>query len=195
MNARTLPLFPLGTLLFPGGPLSLRVFERRYLDMVGRCLREGTGFGVVLLIRGREAGADSIATAAVGTEAEIVDFDRLEDGLLGLTCRGRERFRILRAWRADDGLNLAEVEDLAPDPGVGIPEDCAHLVEALRRLEPELPEPYRHVERRWDDAAWVGNRIVELAPLEPDVKQGLLELTQPLERLRVLAPLVQLRDA
>ena len=114
---RTLPLFPLGTVLFPAGPLALRIFEPRYVDMVGRCMREGSGFAVVLLVEGAEAGGGSLTTAAIGTEARIVDFDRLEDGLLGLTCVGQGRLRIVRAWREEDGLNVGEVADeLGCDP-------------------------------------------------------------------------------
>jgi len=188
--SRTLPLFPLGTVLFPAGPLALRIFEPRYVDMVGRCMREGTGFGVVLLVEGLEAGGGALVTAAVGTEARIVDFDRLEDGFLGLTCVGAGRLRILRAWREDDGLNVGEVTDVDADPVQAIPADCAHLPEALRRLYADLGPTYARVTPLWDDAAWVGNRLAELAPLEAAVKQGLLELEDPLERLRYLAPLV-----
>ena len=189
---RTLPLFPLGSVLFPGGPLALRIFEPRYVDMIGRCMRQSTGFGVVLLVEGREAGGGAMTTAATGTEAQIVDFNRLDDGLLGLTCLGRERLKILRAWRQEDGLNLAEVEDLPPDVPAAVPDWCAHLPEALRRLYPDIQSDYAWVTPRWDDAVWVGNRLAELAPLEPAVKQGLLELEDPLERLKYLAPLIRL---
>ena len=189
---RTLPLFPLGSVLFPGGPLALRIFEPRYVDMISRCMRQSTGFGVVLLVEGRESGGGAMTTAATGTEAQIVDFNRLDDGLLGLTCLGRERLRILRAWRQDDGLNLAEVEDLPPDTPAAVPDWCAHLPQALRRLYPDIESDYAWVTPRWDDAVWVGNRLAELAPLEPAVKQGLLELEDPLERLKYLAPLIRL---
>ena len=110
-RTRELPLFPLSAVLFPGGPLPLRIFEPRYVDMVGRCLREGSGFAVVLLTDGNEAG-EAIEFAEVGTEARIVDFDRLDDGLLGLSCVGQQRIRVLEAWRQPDGLNMGRVEDL-----------------------------------------------------------------------------------
>ena len=189
---RTLPLFPLGTVLVPAGPLALRIFEPRYVDMVGRCMREGSGFAVVLLVEGAEAGGGSLTTAAIGTEARIVDFDRLEDGLLGLTCVGQGRLRIVRAWREEDGLNVGEVADLEADPVQRVPEDCAHLPAELRRLYADLGPLYERVPPSWDDATWIGNRLAELAPLEPALKQGLLEMTDPLERLRFLAPLVTL---
>jgi Lon protease-like protein len=192
---RALPLFPLGTVLFPAGPLALRIFEPRYVDMVGRCMREGGGFAVVLLVEGAEAGGAVLTTAAIGTEARIVDFDRLEDGLLGLTCVGQGRVRIVRAWREEDGLNVGEVADLEADRPLPVPDDCAHLPVALRRLYADLGPLYEQVPPAWNDATWIGNRLAELAPLEPSLKQGLLEMTDPLERLRFLAPLVTLGSA
>ncbi len=188
-----MPLFPLGTVLFPGGPLSLRIFETRYVDMVKRCMRDGTGFIVTLLMEGAEAGTSSVSTAMIGTEARIVDFDRLEDGMLGLTCVGAERVRIIETWRESDGLNVAEVEDIAGEPSEVIPEDCEHLVTAMRHLFAQLPSVYAQwITPEFENARWVGNRLAELAPFDPPVRQGLLEMTEPLERLRYLSPLVQL---
>jgi hypothetical protein len=192
---RRLPLFPLGTVLFPGGPLALRIFEKRYIDMVSRCLREGTSFAVMLLKEGAEAGAASVSTAIIGTEARLVDFDRLEDGLLGLTCVGAARVRILDSWRETDGLNVADVEDVAIEPAMPVPGDCAHLVQALRGLYPQLPAVYEQwIAPDYDNACWVGNRLSELAPFDSTVRQQLLEMTDPVARLRYLAPLVRLDD-
>jgi Lon protease-like protein len=192
-NVRTLPLFPLGNVLFPGGPLTLRIFEPRYVDMVGRCMKELTGFGVVLLVQGREAGAGTIATAAIGTEAKIVDFYQLDDGLLGLTCIGQRRFRLTRAWRQDDGLNVGEVEDLPEDPARAVPADWSHLPPMLQRIFPRLGDAYSFVDPRWDDAGWIANRFAELAPLDVETKQALLQVDDPLARLGEIAPLI--RDA
>ncbi|MCU0977310.1 MAG: LON peptidase substrate-binding domain-containing protein [Steroidobacteraceae bacterium] len=191
---REIPLFPLNTVLFPGGPLPLRIFETRYVDMVRRCMREGSGFGVVLIRRGAEAGGPA-QFAEVGTEARIVDFTRLEDGLLGITCRGGGRFRVLERWRAADGLNMGRVEDLAPGAAVRLPSQHAHLAEALRRVLPELGEAYAHVEPAFDDAAWVGDRLAELLPLDLPARQVLLEMDDPLQRLAVLSPLIRVDPA
>lgn len=192
---RQVPLFPLGTVLFPEGPMSLRIFETRYVGMVRQCMRDSSGFIVTLLLGGAEAGSSSVSTAMIGTEARIVDFDRLDDGLLGLTCVGMGKVRIVSTWRAADGLNVAEVEDLEPEPAIGVPEECAHLVVALRHLYPTLPAIYEQwIPARFDDAGWVGHRLAELAPFDPPVRQGLLEMTDPLERLRYLAPLVRLEN-
>jgi Lon protease-like protein len=190
---RRLPLFPLRTVLFPGGPLSLRIFEPRYVNMVSRCLREGSGFVVVQLLDGTEAGNHSISTAAIGTEAKIVDFDRLEDGLLGLTCMGAGRVRVIETWQEEDGLHMAELDDLPADPVSAVPNDCRHLVDALEHLYPQLPSLYAQwVPKHLDDATWVGNRLAELSPFDASVRQGLMEMTDPEERLRFLAPLVQI---
>lgn len=186
---RELPLFPLNAVLFPGGPLPLRIFEPRYLDMVSQCLREQSGFAVVMLGEGAESDV-ATSFAATGTEARIVDFDRLEGGLLGISCLGRERVRVVEAWRAADGLNRGHVRDLAADPVVPVPPDLAWLKDMVDRVLPEAGEVYRHVERR-DDAAWVANRLAELLPLGLADRQALLELADPLERLAVLEPAIK----
>ncbi len=191
---REIPLFPLNTILFPGGPLPLRIFETRYVDMVRRCLREERGFGVVLIAEGAEAGGPA-RFADVGTEAKIVDFSRLDDGLLGIACRGLGRFRVLERWRAADGLNLGRVEDIEPEPSLPVPGACAHLSAALRKVLPELGEVYAHVGREFEDAAWVGHRLAELLPLDLAAKQALLELDDPLERLALLSPMIRREQA
>jgi Lon protease-like protein len=187
-EVRELPLFPLNTVLFPGGPLPLRIFEPRYLDMVSRCMREQSGFAVVLLGEGEEV-ASAASFAATGTEARIVDFDRLEGGLLGISCLGRERVRVVEAWREADGLNRGRVLDIAADPVVPVPIDLDWLKDVVARVLPEAGDAYRHVELR-DDAAWVANRLAELLPLSLSDRQALLELADPLERLAVLEPAV-----
>jgi uncharacterized protein len=182
MSAAQLALFPLGTVLFPGGPLRLRIFEPRYLDMVRRCLKESHTFGVVLILEGEEAGA-AASVAATGTDARVVDFDALPDGLLGIDCLGEQRFRVVRRWQQEDGLNFAEVEYLAADPPCSLPAELAHLGELLREVLPRLGERYAHVEARYEDAGWVANRWAEVLPITPTDKQQLLELDDPLERL------------
>ena len=187
-EARELPLFPLNAVLFPGGPLPLKIFEPRYLDMVSRCLREQSGFAVVMITEGLET-ASATSFAATGTEAGIVDFDSLEGGLLGISCIGRERVRVLEAWREDDGLNRGRVLAIAADPVLAVPPAQAWLIDVVRKVLPDAGDSYRHVEVR-DDAAWVGNRLAELLPLSLSDKQALLELTDPLERLSALEPAI-----
>ncbi|MGC1522506.1 MAG: LON peptidase substrate-binding domain-containing protein [Steroidobacteraceae bacterium] len=170
-------LFPLNIVLFPGGPLPLRIFETRYVDMVGRCMREGASFGVVY------------ESSEVGTLADIVDFHQLSDGLLGLSCVGGQRFRIRSRGRQADGLNLAEVERLTPDAPVPVPARHVRLAELLKNVLPQLGEVYEGIEMRPDDAAWVGYRLAEILPIPLADKQSVLELDDPIRRLDVLSPL------
>ncbi|MBS0579953.1 MAG: LON peptidase substrate-binding domain-containing protein [Proteobacteria bacterium] len=186
MPLSTLPLFPLHTVLFPGGPLALRLFEPRYLDMVRRCLREQGEFGVVLIIEGEEAGsAASIAT--IGTSARLVDFDPLPDGLLGITCVGVRRFRLHRRTRLPDGLNVGEVEFLPADEVRPLPPELEHLAELLREVLPKIGRGYAHVDSGYDSAGWVADRWAEVLPLEPGEKLQLLTLDDPLTRLAQVA--------
>ena len=130
-----LPLFPLSTVLFPQGPLSLRIFEPRYVDMIGRCMRESSPFGVVAIRSGGEVGVVE-ATAELGTTARIVDFSQLPDGLLGIVCEGDRKFRLLRRWQRSDGLHLGEIEYLPVEQSVAIPEEHRHLAELLSKVLP-----------------------------------------------------------
>ena len=186
MSLTELPLFPLEVVLFPGGPLSLRIFEPRYLDMVRRCLKEHGLFGVVLILEGAEAGVAS-SVAGTGTSARLVDFDTLPDGLLGLQCIGERRFRLARRWQQSDGLNLGEVEYLSDDAPCAVPSEYEHLAELLREVLPRLGGGYTHVEAHYEDAGWVGNRWAEILPLAPGEKLELLELADPLARLAQVA--------
>ncbi len=189
-DSSIIALFPLHTVLFPGGPLPLRIFETRYTDMVRRCMRTQEPFGVVMIQEGDEAGVVA-TTAAVGCTARIVDFHTLHDGLLGISCVGERKFRVLRVWRADDGLNMGEVEWLPVEPELPVPAECERLASTLRRALEELAEHYENVARKFDDAAWIGARIAELLPIELADKQALLELDDPLERLRSLLTVVK----
>jgi len=181
----SIALFPLNIVLFPDGPLPLRIFETRYIDMVRRCMREAQGFGVVLIREGGEVGPAE--TFDVGTMAQIVDFHQLSDGLLGLSCVGQQRFRIHSRSRQADGLNLAEVDWLSMEPSLAVPERHGRLAELLRTVLPQLGEVYTDIDMRLDDAAWVGHRLAEILPIAPAEKQFCLELDDPIQRLDVLS--------
>ncbi len=180
-----IPLFPLHTVLFPGGPLPLRIFETRYTDMVRRCAREQKPFGVVLIQEGEEAGAVA-STATVGCTVRIADFHTLKDGLLGISCVGEKKFQVLRVWREHDGLNMAEVSWLPEEPEMPLPEEYSRLGKTVRRALSELADHYEYIEKKFDDAGWVGARMAELLPLQPTDKQVLLELNDPIARLEAL---------
>ncbi|HQW60052.1 LON peptidase substrate-binding domain-containing protein [Thermomonas sp.] len=182
-----LPLLPLQAVLVPGAGLDLRIFERRYLDMVRDCGRSGSGFGVCLILEGSETGA-AATPAAFGTEALIEDFGSTPDGLLSLRVRGRRRFHVLRTRVRDNGLLVADVEwreDAAGSPRLR-PEH-ALLAELLRRIL--LQVAGEHAEPApllFESAAWVGWRLAELLPLEMRQRQALLQDDDPHARLQRL---------
>jgi uncharacterized protein len=204
-QAPALPLFPLGTVLFPGGVLPLQIFEVRYLDMMRRCHREGSPFGVVCLTDGQEVqardarqgeGFRAESFEPVGTLAHIRQLETVRPGLLMAICEGGERFRVQRSEKLKHGLWVADVERLPPDLTVSVPEELAGMATALRQLRERLPEEQAAwlpalpawAERNslWQDAGWLANRWAELLPLAAPTKQRLLTLDSPLLRLELV---------
>ena len=187
-----IPLFPLNTVLFPGGPLPLRIFEVRYVDMVRHCMREQSPFGVVLIEAGWEVGVGAAGTTSVvGTTARIVDFNALPDGLLGITCLGERKFSVTKHWQQDDGLYVGDIEFPAPEEETDLPGEYHHLGELLRKVLPELGELYANVPKRFSDASWVGCRLAEILPIALSEKQYCLRLDDPIARLARLNPLIR----
>jgi uncharacterized protein len=179
-----LALFPLKTVLFPGGLLALRIFEPRYLDMIARSLRGDNRFGVVAIRSGSEVGtADAFD---VGTSAEIVDWHQESGGMLGIRAVGRETFRIEESTRRPDGLYVGRVTMLEELVTVRLPAAHAPLATLLRNLLAQLPSP-TVTSAEYDDAVWVGARLAELLPLAVSEKQSLLEIRDPLARLERIA--------
>lgn len=184
-----IPLFPLQTVLFPGGPLPLRIFEPRYVDMISRCLKTGIGFGVVLIRAGAETGPAS--THDIGTMASIVDWDQLADGTLGVVVIGGARFLLRSTRRQEDGLNLGMVDLLETEPTVALPEQFHDMARLLEGVFEDLGPHYRHVTQDFSDAGWVGCRLAELLPIDIEHKQHCLELSDPVARLAYLEPLLR----
>lgn len=199
----SLPLFPLGTVLFPGGLLPLRIFEVRYLDMVGKCRKADAPFGVVTLTSGaevRKAGAEAERFAAVGTLARIREFESPQSGLLQIECVGTQRFRIRTTELQKHGLWVAEVDAVPDDVALEIPDDLKHTATALRRLIDTLEER-RHAQGesvrlpieapyRLDDCGWVANRWCELVPMQAELRQRMMALDSPLMRLELVSDLL-----
>nr|WP_042672975.1 LON peptidase substrate-binding domain-containing protein [Variovorax sp. CF313] len=199
----SLPLFPLGTVLFPGGLLPLRIFEVRYLDMIGKCRKADAPFGVVSLTSGsevRKAGADAESFAAIGTLAMIREFESPQSGLLQIECVGTQRFRVRDTELQKHGLWVAEVEAVADDVALEIPDDLKHTATALQRLIDTLEERRREqggsvrlpigMPYLLDDCGWVANRWCELVPMQLELKQRLMELDSPLMRLELVSDLL-----
>lgn len=185
-----IPLFPLKSIVFPGGLLMLRIFEPRYLDMVRDCMRTNKGFGVCAIYEGREIGV-AAKIHDVGTLVNVIDFEMLPDGLLGITTRGEKKFKLLGSHVLSNQLRVGFVDYLPQEPQETITGNLLRLVELLRRIIPEVEEYFGkaqmdYMEYDYQNAAWVGARLAEFLPLELGVKQMLLECQNPLERLNVL---------
>jgi Lon protease-like protein len=181
-----LPLFPLSSVLFPGGTLGLRIFEPRYLDLVKRCGRSGEGFGICLILEGSEAGAPAVP-AALGTEAAIVDFSMTEDGLLGLTVQGRRRFHVERTRVRDDGLVLGDVRWLPDEVPTPLLAEHALLSTLLARILDKAGIEHDGIGKGpLADACHVSWRLAEWLPLSSEERQWLLQLDDPHARLQKL---------
>lgn len=188
--SESLALFPLHTVLLPGAPLGLRVFESRYLDLVRDCGRQGRSFGVCMILKGDEAGTPA-AAAAFGTEALIEDFGQGEDGLLMLRVRGARRFHVERARVRDNGLQVADVRWCAADAVEPVRPEHGLLPVLLQAIIDKLGGEYAGAgPAQFDDAAWVGWRLAELLPLHDSQRQELLQLADPHARLDRLLELV-----
>ena len=183
------PLFPLNTVLFPGGPLPLRIFETRYIDMIGERVRNDAPFGVLLIRDGHEVGPSS--TYEVGTLARITDWYQGSDGLLGVTAIGEQRFRLLSAERQPDGLNIGEVELLPEETRMALPEEYKGMATILEGVLDDLGRLYESLQRNYDDAGWVTSRFVEILPIDLEQKQQCLENGDPAARLKLVSELLE----
>ena len=180
-----LPLFVLGTVLFPGGVLPLRVFEARYVDMMRECMKAGQPFGVCLIKEGKEVGTPAVPHDA-GCLAHIVDFDMEQLGVLNIRTHGGARFRVLATRNEASGLVRARAEARPDDAAVPVPASLSNCALMLRAIVPKLPAGIIRVPHQFDDAAWVSNRIAEILPIQPLAKQRLMELDDPLARLEII---------
>jgi Lon protease-like protein len=184
-----LAIFPLSTILFPGGVLPLRVFEARYMDMVRECMKHDRPFGVCQISHGHETGMPA-EHERVGCLARITEWDMEQLGLLRLRVCGAQRFTILERYVQKNALIRANVALLDADPEVPVPPDldcCRELVKRLvAQLELEEPRQERRLVAcpyRYESASWIGNRLCEFLPIPPKAKQKLMELDEPLTRL------------
>ncbi len=214
LTLNSLPIFPLGTVLYPGGFLPLQIFEVRYLDMIGKCHKAGAPFGVVSLTEGSEVQKPANATAknsrpsgdayaneafnTIGTLATITEYSVPQAGLMVIKCRGIHRFEITRREKLKHGLWIADVTRLEDDMPVSIPHDLQKTADALGKLIKGLLQSNTPADKmpllppyHLDDCGWVANRWCELLPMPVPLKQRLMELDNPLVRLELVCDILE----
>lgn len=196
-----IPLFPLGLVLFPDGMLPLRIFEVRYLSMVRHCHRTGQPFGVVSLMEGDEVQRPGSTVRerfhAVGTMAQILEYDAPQPGLIEVITRGTQRFRITATEQTPHGLWMGDVVPLPPDPPMDVPSDLTYVAASLVRMIDvfNMAEVSPILEpKRFDEAGWVANRWCELLPLGHEDRQRLMEMGNPLLRLELVSDVLDLTE-
>lgn len=185
-----LPLFPLNTVLFPGCNLDLQIFEARYLDMIGRCMKQGGGFGVVCILDGHEVGVAPEGFALVGCEAHITDFQQQDNGLLGIRVQGGRRFTVLRTEVQRDQLILADVDWLDDEPEQPLQDEDADLVALLKALaeHPMVEALDMGTEALGQQS--LANQLAYLLPFAEEDKIDLLQLDDPQQRLDAIQALL-----
>ena len=188
-NHHELPLFPLQTVLFPTARMSLRIFEPRYVDLVGRCMRDGTSFGVVAISHGVEAG-DPAQTYALGTEARIVDFSQGADGLLNVVIEGGDRFDVRATWSQADGLLIGTVVNKEPTATCAIADQYLGLVDLLVEISTKsnLSKP---TDAATTNALELAYGLAQILPATIAAKIAWLGIDQPLLLLEELATAVE----
>ena len=180
-----LPLFPLNTVIFPGGVLPLRIFETRYLTMVKECARQQSDFVICLIKSGSEAGY-AAKHRNIGTTCRIIDWETLPDGLLGITAQGQSRVEITRTHVQDDQLIVGDIEYLSEDQDQALPARFKEWAQLISAIIEQLGQPFNAQDQALDSAFWVGARLTEYLPFELEQKQRILELDHPLVRLQYL---------
>jgi Lon protease-like protein len=187
---REIPIFPLRTVLFPDGLLPLKIFEQRYLDMTKACIRDDSPFGVCLIREGGEVGEPALPFQ-VGCTARIAEWDMPHLGMFHLLCRGERVFRIVEHWTGKNGLVSALVQEREPALRDALPAHFQELGALLGRIIDQVGAESFPAPVLLDDAQWVGCRLSEALPLDPEVKQRLLEAGSAHQRLEQLKALLK----
>jgi hypothetical protein len=186
----TLPIFPLNTVLFPGGTLPLRIFEQRYLDMTKACVRDDSPFGVCLLSEGSEVGQPA-TPADTGCIARIAHWDMPQMGIFHLITRGETRFRLLDTRQTTDGLLIGEVVPLEPEPSIRPDIRHAACVEVLESIVEKFGTEHFPPPHRFEDATWVGYRLAEILPVSLIERQRMMVSNDAIARLDRILHLIK----
>ena len=186
----SLALFPLNTVLFPDCILDLQIFEARYLDMIGRCMKQGCGFGVVCILEGEEVGPAAPGYALVGCEALITDFHQQDNGLLGIRVKGGRRFRVLSSEVQKDQLTVAQVQWLQEASEQPLQDEDADLIALLKALAEHPMVEALDMGSEAEGQLSLANQLAYLLPFSEKDKIDLLQLDDPRQRLDAIQQLL-----
>ena len=189
MSDQRIPIFPLRTILFPGSKLPLRIFEPRYLDMVSACMRSKREFGIALSRKVPQPRM--LETYATGTLATIIDWNQGNDGLLGITVLGTNKFELLSMIKQEDGLNIGEIKIIEREEDFKAPPNFDNMISLLEAILDDIDQ-HDDREKFFESASWVSFRFAEILPLKIEDKQKCLEFDDPILRLNFLEPLIKL---
>lgn len=181
----SIPLFPLQTLVFPGGVLPLKIFEQRYMDMAKECLRAEAPFGVCLIKEGTDVGAPAVPHH-IGTLVRIDQWDMPQLGVLNVRVVGLQRFEIQDYKAQPDGLLVGTVVKLPAEANLPLPREHAACAMVLKQIIEHLGKDKFEPPFQYDDATWVGYRLAEILPIKTHAKQDMLEMNDAQIRLDVL---------
>ena len=181
-------LFPLNTVMFPGSMLPLQIFEQRYLNLIKDCMKQSTGFVTVLISEGKEVGSTP-QIYCTGCYVEIIDWEPLANGLLGISIQAKHRVRLSHSSVRDDGLLFAEATAIKStlDNNPALPETFKPLSETLKQL---LNHPFAEQYKDkvdFNNTTDICYRLGELLPISNKQKQLLLETETTEQMLDQLA--------
>jgi Lon protease-like protein len=192
----TIPLFPLKSVLFPNGRLPMQIFEQRYIDLVSRSLRQDKGFGICLLKDGDEVvqAGKRQQVHRVGTYARIVDWDKLPNGLLGITVEGSQKFTVHECWSDNSQLLMAKVvfsdTDRVGEPLIPVDDSHEALITLAQQLASHPAIESLNLQLEFENLREIAWRLSELIPLSLETKQELLELNDTQERVNRIEALI-----
>lgn len=185
-----LPLFPLSTVVFPGGRLPLRIFEQRYLDLIKHAIADGSPFGICGIREGNEVGTPAVPYT-VGTRVRIVEWDMPQTGIFHIDTEGLDRFVIRSTHTEASGLLVGQVDSISAEATTAIPGEFELAAEVLEHIMSEYGNARFPPPHALDDAVWVGYRLSEVLPLKLSIRQSLLEMNDSIARLRILVEILK----
>ena len=191
MKKNNFPVFPLGLVALPGSIQSLQIFEPRYINMVKECMSNGYGF--IIVLQSKLESISDYGMSKKGTYVEIIDFNNLPNGLLGITVRSENKVNISNICQLEDGLHVADAKPEI-DPEVDDQAILAEYPEISNILTQLMKHPKisdLQIKVDFSSADSVAYNLAGLIPLSSFEKQNLLEAFDASQRMGILAKYIE----